>query len=49
MRVNVFEVEAVETETDTVEEVTLVKIIDREIFIAEQIERKVKERFTEGT
>ncbi len=28
---------------------TLIKIIDREIFIAEQIERKVKECFTEGT
>ena len=27
----------------------LVKITDREIFIAEQIERKVKECFTEGT
>ena len=28
---------------------TLIKIIDREIFIAEQIEGKVKEHFTEGT
>ena len=28
---------------------TLVKIIDREVFIAEQIERKVKEHFTEET
>ena len=28
---------------------TLIKIIDREIFIAEQIERKVKEHFAEGT
>ena len=27
----------------------LVKITDREIFIAEQIERKVKEHFAEGT
>ena len=28
---------------------TLVKIMDREIFIAEQIERKVKEHFAEET
>ena len=28
---------------------TLVKIMDREVFIAEQIEKKVKEHFTEAT